>query len=209
MVDYTTFSALRLSRIFPPDLLESYPFYTEFDPAGDFDTEYLGGQWTEEAIDGVQFWYPQTAGEKLGVVEVWGSLPVAGGCPARDRPDPSAGWLVPAWVANADRVLGALALPLRMGADEADVRALAAGRVLSSKFPNEWYKLAKVPAAKGTLSTHYFACRAPDLYHMQAVIHAAEGLLKLKIFRPDVVKANDSEGGYDACTRGMYDEGPG
>jgi hypothetical protein len=43
---------------------------------------------------------------------------------------------------------------------------------------------------------------------MQAVVHTAEGLLKLEIRRPDVLRANDSEGAYDACNEGMYDEGP-
>jgi hypothetical protein len=54
MIEPATFSALRLSRI-------------------DFDIEYLGGQWHEELIDGVQFFFPASDGNKLGVVEVWGS----------------------------------------------------------------------------------------------------------------------------------------
>jgi hypothetical protein len=44
---------------------------------------------------------------------------------------------------------------------------------------------------------------------MQAVVHSDEGVVKLAIIRPDVVRANDSEGGYDVYTRGMYDGGPG
>jgi hypothetical protein len=73
MIDHATFSALRLSRIFAAEHLESYPFYIEVDPEGDFDIEYLGGQWHEELIDGVQFFFPASDGNKLGVVEVWGS----------------------------------------------------------------------------------------------------------------------------------------
>ena len=53
--------------------MESYPFYIEVDPEGDFDIEYLGGQWHEELIDCVQFFLPASDGNKLGVVEVWGS----------------------------------------------------------------------------------------------------------------------------------------
>ena len=73
MIDHATFSALRLSRIFAAGHLGSYPFYIEVDPEGDFDIEYLGGQWHEELIDGVQFFFPASDGNKLGVVEVWGS----------------------------------------------------------------------------------------------------------------------------------------
>ena len=62
MIDHATFSALRLSRIFAAEHLGSYPFYIEVDPEGDFDIEYLGGQWHEELIDGVQFFFaPATA----------------------------------------------------------------------------------------------------------------------------------------------------
>jgi len=32
MIDHATFSALRLSRIFAAEHLESYPFYIEIDP---------------------------------------------------------------------------------------------------------------------------------------------------------------------------------
>jgi hypothetical protein len=62
MIGHATFSALRLSRIFAAGHLESYPFYIEVDPEGDCDIEHLGGQWHEELIDGVQFFFrPATA----------------------------------------------------------------------------------------------------------------------------------------------------
>lgn len=208
MVDYTTFSELRLSRIFPRDFLEAYPAYIAVDAAGGFDTEYLGGQWHEELIDGVQFFFPALDGAKLGIVELWGSACVVPRA-VRDRPTSSAVDLIPAWASNADQVLEALARPIRMGASERDVRALAAGRVLRSRFPDAWYELAKGAVAKDSLSTLYFAHRAPDLYHVQAVIHGEKGLIKLAIFRPDLVRANDADGGYDARTRGMYDGGSG
>jgi hypothetical protein len=206
MVDYTTFSELRLSRIFPRDFLEAYPLYIGIEATGGFDTEYLGGQWHEESIDGVQFFFPARDGAKLGVVELWGSACVVPRA-VRDRPAASTADLVPAWAANADRVLEVLQMSVRMGAAEGDVRALAAGRVLTSRFPDAWYELAKGLVARGSLSTLYFAHRAPDLYHVQAVVHCDVGVVKLAIFRPDVVRANDSEGGYEACTRGLYDGG--
>jgi hypothetical protein len=207
MVNYEAFSALRLSRIFPADVLESHRFYIEVDPEGDFDTEYLGGQWHEETIDGVQFFFPAADGHKLGVVELWASPYFQGG-PTEEKPKPEEGIFVPSWKANADGVLEALALPFRMGASEATVRALAAGDVRRFGFPDEWYGMYP-KVAKGTLHSLTFASRVPDAYHMQAVVHTAEGLLKLEIRRPDVVRANDSEGAYDACSEGMYDEGPG
>jgi hypothetical protein len=188
--------------------LEAYPSYIGVDAAGGFDTEYLGGQWHEESIDGVRFFFPARDGTRLGVVELWGSACVDPRA-VRERPAAYAADLGPAWAANADRVLEVLGVPVRMGAAEGDIRALAAGRVLSAKFPDAWYELAKGPVAKGSLRTFYFAHRAPDLYHMQTVVHCDEGMVKLAIFRPDVVRANDSEGSYDVCTRGMYDEGPG
>ena len=76
-------SALRLSRIFAAEHLESYPFYIEVDPEGDFDIEYLGGQWHEELIDGVQFFFPASDGNKLDVVEVWGQRVCDVRCRAR------------------------------------------------------------------------------------------------------------------------------
>ena len=55
-----------------------------------------------------------------------------------------------------------------------------------------------------------FAVRAPDLYHVQGVVHDKEGLLHLEIRRPDLVRANAYEkGGYDECFGGLFDEGSG
>ena len=71
MINHAAFSALRLRRVFPPEELASYPFYVEVDPEGDFDVEYLGGQWHEELID--------------GVVGLWASGCVAAAA-VRDRP---------------------------------------------------------------------------------------------------------------------------
>jgi hypothetical protein len=157
MIDYDRFSALRLGSIFPADYLASFPYYIAVDPGGDFDEEYQGGQWHEELIDGVQFFYPARAGEKLGIVELWGAGCVLAAA-VRDRPDPLPPLLVPGWAANADRVLGALELPLRMGSDEGAVRSLAAGRVHASAYPDEWYDLHK-DLARGTLTSLSVACR--------------------------------------------------
>jgi hypothetical protein len=109
---------------------------------------------------------------------------------------------VPTWAANADRVLKALALPVRMGSDERAVRALAAGRVLSFDYPVKGLK-------KGSVHSLKFACRAPDVYHLSAVVHAAKGLLRLEIRCPDLVRRNDSDGGYDSFSSGLHDEGAG
>jgi hypothetical protein len=200
MVDYRTFSALRLGGIFPAEILQAYPFYVELDPQGDFDTEYMGGQWHEELIDGVKFFFPASAGDKLGVVELWGSGCVAGA--ARDKSDSPSVSLVPAWVANSDRVLGALEVPVRMGSDDAAVQALAAGRVVSFDYPVKGER-------KGAVRSLTFACRAPDVYHIKAVVHAKRGLLKLEMRCPDLVRSNDASGGYDAFFSGLHDEGTG
>jgi len=45
--------------------------------------------------------------------------------------------LIPGWNGNVNRVLEALDLPIRMGSDEAAVRALAAGEILRSGYPGE------------------------------------------------------------------------
>lgn len=206
MIDHTTFSALRLNRIFPPDHLESYRYYIEVDPEGNFDIEYLGGQWHEELIDGVQFFFPESDGTELGVVALWGSGCVIAAA-VRDRPESNSASIVPSWAANANRVLEMLNLPLRMGSEEAAVRELAVGKVRSFGFPEEWYSL--YPAvAQGALRSLSFACGAPDLYHMNAVVHSTEGLLALEVRQPDLVRSNDREAAYDACFAGLYDEGP-
>jgi hypothetical protein len=207
MIDHATFSALRLSRVFPAEHLESYRFYIEVDPEGDFDLEYMGGQWHEELIDGVQFFFPKRDGKTLGAAELWGSGCVIAAA-VRDRPEAHSASLIPSWTANANRVLEALEVPIRMGSDEAAVRALAAGKVLDTGFPDEWY--SRCPdVAKGTLRSLLFACRAPGIYHVKAVVHSTEGLLSLAVHRPDLVRSNDHDGAYDACFAGLYDEGPG
>lgn len=205
MVDHEVFSALLLSKLFPPAFLEEFPFYRA-EAGRSFDTEYLGGQWDEVGIDGVQFWFPEAAPDKLGVVEVWGSRYFATG-PARDKPEPGGAWLFPPWVANADRVLGALGLPVRIGSDEAAVRALATGKVMASDYPADWYR-AVGQKADGSIRSLSFACRAPGVYHVSAVVHATEGLLKLEVRRPDLIRANDHEGAYDLCFGALFDEGP-
>src|ERR1700682_3393268 len=101
MIDHATFSALRLSRICAAEHLGSYPFYIEVDPEGDFDIEYLGGQWHEERIDGVQFFFPAGDGNKLGVVEVWGSGCVMSAA-VRGRPEANSASLIPGWPATVN-----------------------------------------------------------------------------------------------------------
>jgi len=107
MIDHATFSALRLSRIFAADHLASYPFYIGVDPEGDFDIEYLGREWHEGLIDGVQFFFPASDGNKPGVVEVWGNGCVMSAA-VRGRPEANSVSLIPGWTAKANCVLEAL-----------------------------------------------------------------------------------------------------
>ena len=206
MIDYAALSALRLCRIFAANYLAAFRFYVEVNPAGNFDVEYLGGQWHEELIDGVRFFFPESDGTRLGVVELWGSGCVAAAA-VRDPPDSNSASLIHSWAANANRALEVLDLPIRMGSPETAVQALAAGKVRSFGYPDAWYSMC--PAVEqGTLSSLSFACRALDIYHMNAVVHSTAGLLRLEVRRPDVVRSNDSGGAYDACVAGLYDEGP-
>jgi hypothetical protein len=205
MLGYDRFGALRLARVFPAEYLQSCTYYVAVKPGASFDTSYQGGQWHEELIDGVQFFYPARAAEELGIVELWGA-----GCAmaaaVADRPNPLPAMFVPSWTANANRVLEALELPIRMGSDEAAVRALAAGPVHAAAYPDEWYKSCK-QVARGTVTSLSFACCAPNIYHMQAVAHASEGLLSFAVRRPDLIRANEfEEGTYDECFGWLFDE---
>jgi hypothetical protein len=206
MVAYEKFSALRLATIFGASHLDGYSWYSPVKPGrSGFDTEFMGGQWHEEVIDGVMFWYPQRAGDKLAIAQLWAAACVQENG-ARDKPDPSA-IVMPSWRANADHALAALDVPIRIGAKEEAVVSLASGGVLRHEFPDEWYRA--YPAVKnGSLASMSFAMRTPDIYHVQAIVHADEGLLKISIYRPDVVRANEfEEGTYDMCFAEMYDEG--
>jgi hypothetical protein len=208
MLDHDRFAALRLSRLFPAEHLELYPYYVAVKPSGDFATEYQGGQWHEELIDGVQLFYPARAGDKLGIVELWGAGCVMAAA-VRDRPNPLPPLLVPSWTANGNRVLEALELPLRLGSDEAAVRSLAAGQVHASAYPKEWYDSYK-DVAKGTVTSLSFACRGPGVYHVQAVVHATAGLLSFAVRQPDLIRANEAEEGvYDECFGWLFDEACG
>jgi hypothetical protein len=205
MLDHTRFSSLLLSRIFSAEHLAAYPYYTAPKSDGDFDTEYMSGSWHEALIDGVQFFYPAFAGAQLGIVELWGA-----GCMAaaavRDRPEPLPALLVPSWSANANRILEALELPLRMGSDEHAVRSLATGRVHSAAYPNAWYDYHG-DVARSTLTSLAWVCRTPSVYHMLAVVHAAAGMLSFAVRRPDLIRANEHEVGmYDRCVGTMFDE---
>jgi hypothetical protein len=203
MLDHDTFSALRLGRVFAAEFLDGYPWYSAADSS--YDTEYLGGRWDDELIDGVVFWYPAAGRGQLGIVDVWGCPHLAAG-PVRDRPERGAAWLVPAWSANADRALEAIGAPVRLGAPEAAVVAPAAGDVVRSAYPPEWYRAVGLPA-DGSLTSLSLAWRTPHLYHVSAVVHSTAGLLKLEVRRPDLVRKNDADGNYDACFGDLFDEG--
>lgn len=199
MPDYATFSALRLSRVFPAVHLEGYPRYMAIDPDPENESyfmEYLGGSWAVEKIDGVQFWYPACEGASLTIVELWASHLVAFGRRYRDDPDSNQSSIVTPWKANADRVLEALGLALRMGDREDALRSLAAGDLRASPFPPG--AVDPFPAHfKSSFQTWWFVPRAPDVYHVQAVIHATDGLAYLEIRRPDLVQENCGAGDDD------------
>jgi hypothetical protein len=197
VIDYAAFSALRLRHLFPPDLLDSFPYYHEVQPDGrTFDIEFMGGLWDDERIDGVALWFPQAAPGKVGIVEV-SAGPYGDALPEVGKTEGFTGRFVdPDWAAHADTVLAALGVPVRMGGPDTAVRRLAAGRIQCSDFPG---------GARRFLS---FASRAPAVYHLQAVVHDHEGLLRLAVRRPTLVRANDAGGGYDLFTAGLHDEGP-
>ena len=204
MLDHNRFAALRMSNIFPGDCLEANRYYIEVDRNGGFDEEYMGGMWHEELIDGVQLFFPKRAGDKLGIIELWGAGCVQGAA-AQCRPDPLPSLLVPEWTVNADTVLTVLDLPIRMGSDEAAVQSLASGRVSRFGYPDAWYD--RIPElGRGTVASLTFAHLQPDLYHMRAVVHATAGLLSFAVRRPDLIRINEFEKGtYDSCVGGLFD----
>jgi hypothetical protein len=213
MVDCTTFSALRLRHLFPREVLESSRWYSEVSPdKSNFDMEYLGGLWDTEMIDGVTLWFPKTDGSKVAVVEVSAGQYVSSFA-EEGKPAPDMG-PNPAWVTNANRVLEALKLP-RMGDSEAAVRSLAAGRVWSHPIPDAVAPGTVTlrhgdPRLQGARSSLFFTTGGPDVYHLQATVHATKGLLKLEIRRPDLIRRNDLEGddAYEMLLGFQYDGWP-
>jgi hypothetical protein len=163
-------------------------------------------------IDGVTLWFPERDGDKVAIVEVSAGQYVSS-IAEEGKPAPDMG-SNPAWVTNANRVLEALGLP-RMGDSEAAVRSLAAGRVWSHPIPDTVAKGTVTlphgdPRLKGARSSLFFVTRDPDLYHLAATVHASEGLLKLEIRRPDLIRRNDLEGddAYEMLLGFQYDGWP-
>jgi hypothetical protein len=187
MVDYTSFSALRLRHLFPREVLESSRWYSEVSPdKSNFDMEYLGGLWSTEEIDGVTLWFPETDGSKVAIVEVSAGQYVSS-IAEEGKPAPDMG-PNPAWVTNANRVLDALKLPL-MGDSEAAVLSLAAGRVWSHRIPDAVAPGTVTlphgdPRLQGARSSLFFATEGSDDYHLEATVHVTKGLLRLEIRHP-------------------------
>jgi hypothetical protein len=213
MLDYATFSALRLRHVFPSEVLESSRFCSAVDPEKpSFDIEYIGGLWDTEMIDGVTLWFPKRDGSKVAVVELSAGKYV-GSIAEKEKPAPDMG-PDPSWVSNADRVLEALELP-RMGASEAAVRALDSGRAWSHPIPDSVAPgILEIPHAdprlKRARSSLFFATAGPDVYHVAATVHAAEGLLNLEIRRPDLIRRNElqSDFTYEMLLGLQYDGWP-
>jgi hypothetical protein len=214
MLDYATFSTLRLRHLFPSDVLESSRFYSAVDPAKpSFDIEYMGGLWDTEEIDGVTLWFPKRDGSKVAIVEVSAGK-YAGSIAEEGKPAPDMG-PDPSWVTNADRALEALELP-RMGASEEAVRVLASGRAWSHPIPDSvapgTFEIPQEdPRLKGARSSLFFATAGPDVYHVAATVHATKGLLKLEIHRPDLMRRNvlESNFTYEMLLGLQYDGCPG
>jgi hypothetical protein len=185
MLDHAAFSQLRMRHLFPTPPVSSFSLYDESgSERRTFYLEYQGGTWDTEEVNGVKLYFPAADGTRVGIVEV-ASGPYVDATGVEGFPRPFAGpFLDPVWTANANVALAALDLPVRIGSSEADVRALATGQVQS------------MTCSDGVRTFLRFAWRVPDLYYVNPLVHAADGLLKLEIFRPDLVKANDHDGGF-------------
>jgi hypothetical protein len=198
MIGHDRFSALRLRHIFPQDVLDAARGYFAAPDEGPrfCDESYMGGSWGSEEIDGASLWFPKRRRGQVGIVKASGG-PYPDATAVAGRPQPFYGpFLDPAWLSNADRLLAALEIGLRIGGREEAVAPLAAGHLRRADFSD---------GARRFLS---FALRAPDPYHVQTIFHDKEGLLYLEIRRPDLLRLNEyDKGGYDSCFAGLYDEG--
>jgi hypothetical protein len=181
MIDYEAFSALRMRHLFPIPPQSSRSFYDQDGPERrSYDEEYLGGSWDSEVIDGVFLWYPKAGAGKLGSLEAWASRE-GEAIALPGKPGPYTGpFTDPIWSANANVALAALGLPVRIGSSESDVRALSNAPIKSLPYPDGSRNLLSITR------------HAPDLYYLKAVVHPTDGLLTLKVFRPDMVTANCS-----------------
>jgi hypothetical protein len=185
MLDYEKFSALRMRHLFTTRPTSGRSFYQEEGPdRRSYDEEYLGGRWDTETVDGVFLYYPKSGAGALGAVEAWAS-PEAEAMSVPGQPEPyQSSFIDAAWSANASVALAMLRLSIGIGGSEAAVRVLAAGPIKASPYPD------------GSRSVLYFTTPGESIYYLKALIHPSAGMLTLKIYRPDLVKANGSRAAW-------------
>jgi len=163
MISYSEFSALRVEELFPfaPEVLRDLEMFGGSPDHDSFDWEYYGGLWRQDSVEGVSLLFPEVDPDRVGVIEL---MPTTLGKHT---------------AANVRVVLERLGLPIRLGDNEAAIRASTGDRAVTAQR-NE----------KARLSSLSFTLGEIEFYHIRAIVCDDRGLVSLEILRPDLVEAN-------------------
>ena len=175
MLDYASFSAIRLANLFPPNTLPAHLAASSSNRS--YDVEWYGGQWNDEEFEGAFLHYPKVGNGDLAAAEAW-----AGPNAQAPRALANVPHADSIWTANANRLLNALGLPVKIGSPQAEIRALTAERINALTHADILLLNMRVVE--------------PDSYYMTATLTAADGLLTLAVYRADLMKKGCSKSAW-------------
>jgi hypothetical protein len=196
MIRHAEFSKLRLVDLFPDHGYVRAHYSNDAHERG-YDIELLGGLWDLEEIPGVQFFYPEVDGARLGALTAALIFPgIDNTSDQVDRfGDPGQ------QEDNAVRVLAALDLPFRLHDSLASIQDVLKqrnrGGTPGRTFLAGIQALLKRPTVETTRQAHLqltclsFRHLEPDPYQFEVFLHDEEGLLRIQMVREDLSRKNE------------------
>ena len=135
---------------------------------GNFDMEYQGGSWDFDQLEGVEALYGQKVPDRLGVL----SLVASSDANATRATGP---FVRPDWARRGNRAAVAVGLPPLLGQPESE---------LLKAFPS------LEPGDTWDDGVRRFVTGDAGEFHVEAIVHSKEGLLRLELRHLPTVKSN-------------------